>query len=71
MPRITLRDAAKWCGGTVEEKYAEVSFLGAGNDTRNLQPGQLFVTLQGARDGHKRHLDEREEVAAHLKELRD
>ena len=53
MPRITLRDAAKWCGGTVEEKYAEVSFLGAGNDTRNLQPGQLFVTLQGARDGHE------------------
>ena len=43
MPRITLRDAAKWCGGTVEEKYAEVSFLGAGNDTRNLQPGQLHT----------------------------
>lgn len=52
MARITLRDAAKWCGGTVEEKYADVAFFGAGNDTRSLQPGQLFVALQGARDGH-------------------
>ena len=52
MANITLRDAAKWCGGTVEEKYADVVFSGAGNDTRSLQPGQLFVALQGARDGH-------------------
>ena len=33
MARITLRDAAQWCGGTVEEKYADVVFDGAGNDT--------------------------------------
>ena len=52
MARITLRDAAQWCGGTVEEKYADVVFSGAGNDTRSLQPGQLFIALQGARDGH-------------------
>ena len=52
MARITLRDAAQWCGGTVEEKYADVAFVGAGNDTRSLQPGQLFIALQGARDGH-------------------
>ena len=52
MARITLRDAAKWCGGTVDEKYANLSFDGAGNDTRSLQPGQLFIALQGARDGH-------------------
>ena len=49
---ITLKQAAAWCGGTVEEKYADVTFLGAGNDTRTLEPGQLFVALQGARDGH-------------------
>ena len=49
---ITLKQAASWCGGFVEEKYADVSFLGAGNDTRTLEPGQLFVALQGARDGH-------------------
>ncbi len=52
MGKITLKQAARWCGGTVEEKYADVEFLGANNDTRVLQPGQLFVVLQGARDGH-------------------
>ena len=52
MANITLRQAARWCGGTVEEKYADVVFCGANNDTRILQPGQLFVVLQGARDGH-------------------
>ena len=52
MAKITLRQAVAWCGGTVEEKYADVEFLGANNDTRVLQPGQLFIVLQGARDGH-------------------
>ena len=52
MAKITLRDADKWCGGTVEEKYADLTFQGAGNDTRTLKPGQLFLALQGARDGH-------------------
>ena len=52
MAKLTLRQAAKWCGGTVEEKYADVEFFGANNDTRILQPGQLFIVLQGARDGH-------------------
>ena len=52
MAKITLRDAAKWCGGTVEEKYADLTFQGAGNDTRTLKPGQLFLALPGARDGH-------------------
>ena len=52
MAKITLRQAAAWCGGTVEEKYADVEFSGANNDTRILQPGQLFIVLQGARDGH-------------------
>ena len=53
MGTITLRQAAAWCGGTVEEKYAAVTFSGANNDTRTLRPGQLFVALQGARDGHE------------------
>ncbi len=52
MANITLRQAARWCGGTVEEKYAEVSFFGANNDSRIVKPGQLFIVLQGARDGH-------------------
>ena len=53
MGTITLRQAAAWCGGTVEEKYADLPFRGANNDTRTLRPGQLFVALQGARDGHE------------------
>ena len=52
MGKITLRQAAQWCGGYVEEKYADVTFLGASNDTRELHPGQLFVALQGTRDGN-------------------
>ena len=52
MSKITLRQAARWCGGFVEEKYADVEFFGANNDTRIIKPGQLFIVLQGARDGH-------------------
>ena len=52
MGRITLEQAAKWCGGQVSPKYKDVTFFGAGNDTRKLEEGQLFVALQGARDGH-------------------
>lgn len=52
MAKITLAQAAVWCGGKVEPKYADVTFLGASNDSRNIMPGQLFVALQGARDGH-------------------
>ena len=52
MARLTLKQAAAWCGGTVEAKYENIEFLGANNDTRKIQPGQLFIVLQGARDGH-------------------
>ena len=52
MGKITLKQAARWCDGYVDEKYADVTFLGACNDTRELQPGQLFVALQGVRDGN-------------------
>ncbi len=52
MSLITLAQAAKWCGGHVEPKYADVAFLGANNDSRKIEPGQLFIALQGERDGH-------------------
>ncbi len=52
MAKITLKQAAAWCGGTVDEKYENVEFLGANNDTRIIKEGQLFIVLQGARDGH-------------------
>ena len=52
MATITLKQAALWCGGYVEPKYEDVEFFGANNDTRIIKPGQLFIVLQGARDGH-------------------
>ena len=52
MSNITLGQAALWCGGRVEEKYADVVFLGANNDSRKILPGQLFIALEGVRDGH-------------------
>ena len=52
MGKLTLKQAAAWCGGWVDPKYEDITFLGANNDTRVLQPGQLFIVLQGARDGH-------------------
>lgn len=52
MGKISLADAALWCGGHIDPKYAQVSFLGANIDSRKIQPGQLFVALQGERDGH-------------------
>ena len=52
MGRITLKQAALWCGGQVDPKYENVTFLGANNDTRKLQKDQLFIALQGVRDGH-------------------
>ncbi len=52
MGKITLAQAAAWCGARVEEKYKNVTFLGANMDSRKLQPGQLFIALVGERDGH-------------------
>ena len=52
MAKITLKQAAAWCGGVVEPQYENVEFFGANNDTRKIQPGQLFIVLKGARDGH-------------------
>ena len=53
MGRITLQQAAQWCGGRIDPKYADVTFFGANIDSRNVEPGQLFVALKGARDGHE------------------
>ena len=52
MGKITLAQAAQWCGGQVEAKYADVEFLGACGDHRWANPGELFVTLdQGPQMG--------------------
>ena len=52
MGKLTLKQAAAWCGGWVDPKYEHIEFFGANNDTRIIKPGQLFIVLQGARDGH-------------------
>ncbi len=52
MGKITLAQAAAWCGGEIDPKYADVTFLGAGIDSRKIGEGQLFVALKAARDGH-------------------
>lgn len=52
MGKLTLKQAAAWCGGWVDPKYENIEFFGANNDTRLIRPGQLFIVLQGARDGH-------------------
>ena len=56
MSKITLRQAARWCGGTVEEKYADIEFFGANNDTRIIRPGQLFIVLQGVKPEHGEYI---------------
>ena len=52
MGRITLAQAAQWCGGHVDPKYKDITFLGANNDSRKIEKDQLFVALQAERDGH-------------------
>ena len=52
MGRITLQQAAQWCGGRIDPKYKDVTFLGANMDSRKITEGQLFIALQGERDGH-------------------
>jgi len=52
MGRITLQQAALWCGGWIDPKYNNVTFLGANNDSRKVEKDQLFIALQGVRDGH-------------------
>ena len=52
MGRITLAQAAKWCGGYVDPKYKDIVFLGANNDSRKIEKDQLFIALHGERDGH-------------------
>ncbi len=50
--RITLKQAAQWCGGSVAPEFEAVTFSGANFDTRRLAAGELFVAIVGERDGH-------------------
>lgn len=53
MEGITLKQIAKWCGGTVEPEFEQVRVKGFTKDSRQLAPGNMYVAIQGARvDGH-------------------
>lgn len=52
MGRITLKQAALWCGGTVAPEYESVTFQGVQFDSRAVAEGELFVALTGERNGH-------------------
>ena len=52
MGKITLEQAALWCGGKIDSKYKDITFFGASNDSRKIEKGQLFVALKDVRDGH-------------------
>ena len=42
-----LRQVAAWTGGRLGDGAARVTFRGVSSDTRTLQPGNLFVALDG------------------------
>ncbi len=48
--RLLASDAARLTGGALHGP--DLTFDGAGIDTRTVRAGQLFVALRGARDGH-------------------
>ena len=50
---VSLSQAAAWCGGRVAPEFEDTCFCGANFDTRRLQPGELFVAIKGARNGHE------------------
>ena len=53
MRALTLKQIARWCGGTVAPEFAGIEVSGVSTDTRSIQPGQLFVALAGPNfDGH-------------------
>ena len=54
MIRAKLGEIAAWCGAEMAETHRENEEIrGVSTDTRSLQPGELFVPLEGERhDGH-------------------
>lgn len=54
MKRLTLKEVAQWAGGTVAPEFEEIAVDGISTDSREINPGQLFIPLVGSRfDGHQ------------------
>ncbi len=53
MRPLSLKQIAAWCGGELEERYHDIWVTGVTTDSREIEPGQLFIPLAGTRvDGH-------------------
>ncbi len=53
MKKLTLDCLAHWCGTVPESGFEHVEITGICHDSRNVQPGNLFVAIAGERvDGH-------------------
>lgn len=52
MRPTTLKDIARWCGGSVAPEYENVEITGLCHDSREAEPGTLFFALTGQHDGH-------------------
>lgn len=53
MRPTTLKEVARWCGGSVDEKYEAVTVTSLCHDTREANAGALFFALEGQTDGHR------------------
>ena len=50
---LTLKQVAQWCDGSVFPEFANLEVTGVSIDSRSIQPGELFVAIQGENfDGH-------------------
>ena len=53
MKELTLNQIALWCGAPTAEEYNSVHVTGVYSDSREVQPGGLFIALPGEQvDGH-------------------
>ena len=52
MGNLSLKQAAELCGGSIAPEAEQITFSGVCNDTRELEPGELFLALKDKRDGH-------------------
>ena len=68
---ITLKQAAAWCGGRVLPEYENIEFFGACNDSRKIQPGQLFAALIAERQAARkaRNFARADEIRNQLTEM--
>ena len=53
MKKLTLRQIADWCGGTVQPQYETLCVTRIQTDSRKVREGDLFIALKGDKvDGH-------------------